>query len=216
MNNRSTHRIARNPFRIRTSEKSPCKSFRMRTSKNIGLKVLQNEHLQKKGGRGVIIVNRASDQDARPERASRVEGSLFVPDQDEPLSSLHFLYLIYLLNFLPVPHSFALFSRNSFVCHSYAKQPGVGGYPLSKSHFLLELSVTSELLTFNFRLSTLVFPVPLRLPCSSLPSLASPPQRLYNDSFTGMHFAIAERLDRPALTCWAALFLESNLKAETE
>jgi hypothetical protein len=37
------------------------------------------------------------------------------------------------------------------------------------------------------------------------PSLASAAASLYNDSFTGMHFAIAERLDGPAHFRWAVL-----------
>jgi len=44
-----------NPFRIRTYKKVPSNSFRMRTYKNKGLKVLQNEHLQKNPrGRGLF------------------------------------------------------------------------------------------------------------------------------------------------------------------
>jgi hypothetical protein len=48
--------ISPNPTGMNTSEKSPFNSFRMRTSKIIGLKVLQNEHFQKKRGGGGGLV----------------------------------------------------------------------------------------------------------------------------------------------------------------
>jgi hypothetical protein len=47
------------------------------------------------------------------------------------------------------------------------------------------------------------------------PSLDHHAPSLYNASFTGMHFAPPEKLDGPAHSRWAALFLDSTLRSPT-
>jgi hypothetical protein len=66
--------ISANPCRMRTSEKSRFNSFRMCTSKIIGLKVLQNEHFRKNPGGGVHFVKFAPGQNARAASLERIHG----------------------------------------------------------------------------------------------------------------------------------------------
>jgi hypothetical protein len=64
MNNRSalsvTRQITRKPFRFRTSEKSPCKSFRIRTCKSVSKQTTSTPFgintYKKQGGRGVLLL----------------------------------------------------------------------------------------------------------------------------------------------------------------
>ena len=52
--------FARKSCRIKTCAFQPCNPFRMNTYRNAALKVLWNEHLQKKWGVGGLMVNQCS------------------------------------------------------------------------------------------------------------------------------------------------------------